>query len=128
MYSTHTPITLPEHVPVYSTPMAPIPEPAPVTAPVEPTPVVETPVYTKRPLDESEKATPESKRVREEYIPTPDTAEAASRPEPVPESSNHISQELPIGGVVEPAPSVPECPAQNGVISAPPQPIHTGGD
>jgi len=133
MYSTHTPITLPEHVPVYSTPMAPIPEPAPVTAPVDHIPAptakpVETPVYTKRPLDESEEATPESKRVREEYIPTPDTAEAASRPEPVPEPSNHISQELPMGGVVEPAPSVPECPAQNGVISAPPQPIHTGGD
>merc|ERR1719186_449156 len=56
MYSTHTPITLPEHVPVYSTPMAPIPEPAPVVDHI-PAPTAkpvealanETPVYSKRP-------------------------------------------------------------------------------
>jgi len=116
---------------MYSAP-APIPTPEPAPAPVEhaPAPVpapVETPVYTKRPLEETEEATPESKRVREDPIPPTPAAEVSSHPEPI----NHISEELPVGGavpVVPVPPQVTECPAPNGVNSAPPQPIHTGGD
>jgi len=75
---------------------------------------VETPVYTKRPLEEeTEEATPESKRVREEPFPTPESSHSAP---------TH-SQD----GVPQPTP-VSECPAPNGVNSAPPQPIHTGAD
>eukprot|EP00090_Calanus_glacialis_P004487 TRINITY_DN1335_c0_g1_i1.p1 TRINITY_DN1335_c0_g1~~TRINITY_DN1335_c0_g1_i1.p1 ORF type:complete len:494 (+),score=166.78 TRINITY_DN1335_c0_g1_i1:156-1637(+) len=113
---------------------APPPMPTQDPAPVEHRPVVEhisapveTPVYNKRPLEETEEATPESKRVREDSIPTPLTAESSSHPEPI----NHISEELPVGGVVpvvSAPPQVTECPAPNGVNSAPPQPIHTGGD
>eukprot|EP00092_Neocalanus_flemingeri_P015064 GFUD01016271.1.p1 GENE.GFUD01016271.1~~GFUD01016271.1.p1 ORF type:complete len:387 (+),score=101.95 GFUD01016271.1:293-1453(+) len=113
--------------PMYSTPapVAPITLPAqvPEQAPVDYRHVaepVETPVYTKRPLEETEEATPESKRVREDHFHTQDTVVASA--------SSHISEELPLGGVVPVAPSVPECPAPNGVNSAPPQPIHTGGD
>merc|ERR1711892_1219131 len=125
-----------EATPVYSAPV-PIHEPAlaepqllhPVGEYIPPPAAVqvETPVYTKRPLEETEEAVPESKRVREDPFPTPETTEASLHQEPI----NHISEELPVGGVVPvvPAPApVTECPAPNGVNSAPPQPIHTGGD
>jgi len=126
MYSTPAPVSInhpdpppPQHVPVpESLPGEDIP--APVPDPVG------VPLYNKRPLDETEDATPDNKRVREEHIPTPETAEAST-----PEPSSYKTDELPVGGVVPvvpAAPTVTECPAQNGVISSPPQPIHTGGD
>ena len=77
---------------------------------------VETPVYSKRPLEEeTEEATPESKRVRDESFPTP---------EPTHSAPTHSQEGVP------PPTSTPvaECPAPNGVNSAPPQPIHTGAD
>jgi len=122
MYSAPAPVSInlpdppPQHVPE-SLPGEDIPVPDPV----------EAPLYNKRPLDETEEATPDYKRVREEHIPTPETAEASTPAEP----SSYKTEELPVGGVVPvvpTAPTVTECPAQNGVISAPPQPIHTGGD
>merc|ERR1712013_249871 len=75
---------------------------------------VETPVYSKRPLEEeTEEATPESKRVRDESFPTP---------EPTHSAPTHSQEGVPTSTPVA------ECPAPNGVNSAPPQPIHTGAD
>jgi len=123
----------------YATAPAPVDQYAPLSSSVEhyapaPTPVehhiqaalepLKDPVCTKRHLEEIEEATPDSKRVREDLGPSiNNTLEVSSN------TTSHISEELPTGVVpVVPAAVVTECPAPNGVISAPPQPIHTGGD
>jgi len=105
----------PESAPLYPPSTNPEPVEAHPVADYLPHPV-ETPVYTKRPLEEeTEEATPESKRVRDESFPTP---------EPTHSAPTHSQEAVP------PPTSTPvtECPAPNGVNSAPPQPIHTGAD
>merc|ERR1712179_813412 len=110
-YSTYN---YPGSAPLYPTSTNPDPVEAHPVADYIPHPV-EAPVYSKRPLEEeTEEATPESKRVREESFPTP---------EPTHPAPTH-SQD----GVPPPPTPVTECPAPNGVNSAPPQPIHTGAD
>jgi len=102
--SSYDAYTYPEAAPVYPTPGY-----DPPTAPVE------AQGYAKRPLEEeTEEATPESKRVRENPFPAPETPADLSLPAP--------TEEVPT------PPPVTECPAPNGVNSAPPQPIHAGGD
>jgi len=105
----------PESAPMYPPSTNPDPVEAHPVADYLPHPV-ETPVYSKRPLEEeTEEATPESKRVRDESFPTP---------EPTHSAPTHSQEGVP------PPTSTPvaECPAPNGVNSAPPQPIHTGAD
>merc|ERR1711936_1042917 len=110
-YSTYN---YPGSAPLYPTSTNPDPVEAHPVADYIPHPV-EAPVYSKRPLEEeTEEATPESKRVRGESFPTP---------EPTHPAPTH-SQD----GVPPPPTPVTECPAPNGVNSAPPQPIHTGAD
>jgi len=106
-----------------------IPAPTPVEHPVPVAPAapeeVAAPVCSKRPLEELEEATPESKRARDDSTPSMNNTPEVSTNN----TTTTISEELPTGGVpVVPAAVVSECPAPNGVNSAPPQPIHTGGD
>merc|ERR1719219_2406159 len=102
--SSYDTYTYPEAAPVY-----PPPSYNPPTVPAE------AQVYAKRPLEEeTEEATPESKRVRENPFPAPETPADLSLPA--------ATEEVPT------PPPVTECPAPNGVNSAPPQPIHAGGD
>jgi len=132
-YNAHAPSysdpTTTYSAPAYSTPSPFQASEAPKHAPVEdnipkPTaPHEAAPVFAKRPLEDTEEVAPEIKRVREDAILTPEPSVASS----LQDTSSHISQELPVGGVVPAPTQVTECPAPNGVNSAPPQPILTGG-